>query len=243
MSGVRVPSSPPRRHDQSRSDSRRGDERPGAADRPRGVGAATTSRCGTRSCRGAETIDGGGGRYSSGPASNNRTRSSEPVRGHEHESGRLRRVPGVQWLQPASSCSALRWPHAEHDADAADRSSRPHTQAYTSSSRDVAAVVCHHGVAERYHGRRLIAIGRILPSAGWRTLMGTGRFFPVFSALAGRVSPMFAILTLVALLLGGAVTLTDVLPGEPSNATTVSTSTDSTAAPRAVDDVIQGGPS
>ncbi len=54
---------------------------------------------------------------------------------------------------------------------------------------------------------------------------------------------MFAILTLVALLLGGAVTPHDVLPGEPSNATTASASTDSTAAPRAVDDVIQGGPS
>ncbi len=54
---------------------------------------------------------------------------------------------------------------------------------------------------------------------------------------------MFAILTLVALLLGGAVTPHDVLPGEPSYATSASTTTDSTAAPRAVDDVLPGEPS
>jgi len=54
---------------------------------------------------------------------------------------------------------------------------------------------------------------------------------------------MFAILTLVALLLGGAVTPNDVIQGGPSIATSSSAPAASTAAPRAVDDVAQGGPS
>jgi len=66
---------------------------------------------------------------------------------------------------------------------------------------------------------------------------------PGVSALAGKGGPMFAILTLVALLLGGAVTLNDVIQGGPSIATSGSTPAASTAAPRAVDDVAQGGPS